>query len=324
MIWMSCWNNCLMATCHQFNASLYSALFPFSLRIFATMRLIPLGYLKTTQRGESSTCAYHRPPTRWLQGESTNQYAQHSLYKCTTQSSADSSTSMPLQRPVRSEIALRKRPWYNTDIAAAKRKRRRLERKWLSNGKSEIDRKVLCVQKNVVNTLLKKAKRSYYVGLIEDCGDDSRQLFSVANRLLNRKQSSPFQSHTDSSAMAETFIKYFRTKVKTISDSLCPDESSHKSLTSASLEILKPTDPDEILSLLRRLPPKSCPLDPVPTILLKDCSSTFAPIISLIVNLSIDQANVPSCLKTAYMYITPLLKKTFLGPRFAQYLPPSV
>ena len=54
----------LMATCHQFNASLYSALFPFSLRIFATMRLIPLGYLKTTQRGESSMCAYHRPPTR--------------------------------------------------------------------------------------------------------------------------------------------------------------------------------------------------------------------------------------------------------------------
>ena len=56
----------LMATCHQSNASLYSALFPFSLRIFATMRLIPLVYLKTTQRGESSMCAYHRPPTRWL------------------------------------------------------------------------------------------------------------------------------------------------------------------------------------------------------------------------------------------------------------------
>ena len=53
--------------CHQFNASLYSALFPFSLRIFATMtsmRLIPLRYLKTTQRGESSMCAYNRPPTR--------------------------------------------------------------------------------------------------------------------------------------------------------------------------------------------------------------------------------------------------------------------
>ncbi|XP_072172352.1 uncharacterized protein [Diadema setosum] len=157
-------------------------------------------------------------------------------------------------------------PWYNSDIAAAKRKRRRLERKWLSNGKSEIDRKLLCAQKNVVNSLLKKAKRSYYVGLIEDCGEDSKRLFSVANRLLNRKQSSPLPSHTDSSAMAETFIDYFRNKVETISNSLCPDESAQEPLTTASLEILKPTDPDEVQALLRRLPPKSCSLDPVPTV----------------------------------------------------------
>ncbi|XP_071492587.1 uncharacterized protein [Diadema antillarum] len=156
-------------------------------------------------------------------------------------------------------------PWYNSDIAAAKRKRRRLERKWLSNGKSEIDRKLLCAQKNVVNSLLKKAKRSYYVGLIEDCGEDSKRLFSVANRLLNRKQSSPLPSHTDSSAMAETFIDYFRNKVETISNSLCPDESAQEPLTTASLETLKPTDPDEVQALLRRLPPKSCSLDPVPT-----------------------------------------------------------
>ncbi|XP_071476415.1 uncharacterized protein [Diadema antillarum] len=156
-------------------------------------------------------------------------------------------------------------PWYNSDIAAAKRKRRRLERKWLSNGKSEIDWKLLCAQKNVVNSLLKKAKRSYYVGLIEDCGEDSKRLFSVANRLLNRKQSSPLPSHTDGSAVAETFIDYFRKKVETISNSLCPDESAQEPLTTASLETLKPTDPDEVQALLRRLPPKSCSLDPVPT-----------------------------------------------------------
>ena len=207
-------------------------------------------------------------------------------------------------------------PWFNSDIAEAKRKRRRLERKWLSSDKNEIDRKLFCAQKNVVNSLLKKAKRSYFVGLIEDCGDDSKQLFSIANRLLNRKQSSPLPSHTDSSALAETFIKYFRTKVKTISDSLCPDESAHESLTSASLETLMPTDSDEVQSLIRRLPPKSCPLDPIPTVLLKECSSTFAPIISKIVNLSIDQCNVPSCLKTAY--ITPLLKKPSLDPDVLQ------
>ena len=47
-------------------------------------------------------------------------------------------------------------------------------------------------------------------------------------------------------------------------------------------------------------------------LLLKDCSLIFAPIISQIVNLSIEQACVPSLLKCAH--ITPLLKKPSLDP----------
>ena len=61
-----------------------------------------------------------------------------------------------------------------------------------------------------------------------------------------------------------------------------------------------------------KLPPKFCKLDPIPTILLKDCSLLFAPIISQIVNLSIEQAKVPSILKCAH--ITPVLKKPSLDP----------
>ena len=213
-------------------------------------------------------------------------------------------------------------PWFNSDISAAKRKRRRLERKWRSNGKLHIDRELWCAQKNLVNSLLMKAKRSHYVGLVEDCGSDSRKLFSLANRLLNRKQSTPLPCHTDSHAMAETFIQFFQTKVRTICDSLHPDESLPQPFTASSLETLHPTDPDEIQSILRNIPPKSCQLDPIPTVLLKDCSSTFAPIISQIVNLSIDQAEVPTCLKIAH--VTPLLKKSSLDPEVLQnYRPVS-
>ena len=61
---------------------------------------------------------------------------------------------------------------------------------------------------------------------------------------------------------------------------------------------------------IRKLPPKSCPLDPIPTILLKDCAPTFAPVISEIINRSIDEATVPSDLKSAH--IRPLLKKKSL------------
>ena len=205
-------------------------------------------------------------------------------------------------------------PWYNSDISKAKKQLRRLERKWRNNGKLQIDRESFCAQRNRVNYLVSQAKRSYHTGLIEACGDDHKKLFNVANRLLNRKQSSPLPTHADSNSMAETFIQFFHSKVKKIRDSLSPNVVLLKPepVTSSTLETFHHTTADEILSLLRKLPPKSCPLDPVPTILIMDCPSTFAPIISQIANLSIDQATVPSVLKTAL--IRPLLKKTLFGP----------
>jgi len=60
-----------------------------------------------------------------------------------------------------------------------------------------------------------------------------------------------------------------------------------------------------------KLRPKFCPSDPVPTILLKDCAPTFAPIIYQIVNLSAGHATVPSVLKTPLIRL--LLKKPSLA-----------
>lgn len=74
---------------------------------------------------------------------------------------------------------------------------------------------------------------------------------------------------------------------------------------------------DEIQALMGRLPAKSGQLDPVYTILIKDCSSSFASLISQIVNLSIDQAYVPSGLKTAY--ILPFSKKPKLDSEMLNY-----
>ena len=203
-------------------------------------------------------------------------------------------------------------PWYNSEISAAKKERRRLERRWRRNGKLQIDREQFCTQRDQVNYLVSKAKRSYHTKLIEDCGADNKKLFNVANRLLNRNQSSPLPKHTDGKAMAESFIDYFNLKVQKIRLSLSTNVTypKLKLVTSSTLDTFQPTSTDEILQLLRKLPPKSCPLDPIPTILLKDCALTFAPIISEIINRSIDEATVPSALKLAL--IRPLLKKPSL------------
>ena len=63
-------------------------------------------------------------------------------------------------------------------------------------------------------------------------------------------------------------------------------------------------------------------MDPLPSKLLKDCSSTFAPILSSLVNLSLEQAHVPSSVKIAY--ISPLWKKPSLDRNSLQnYRPVS-
>ncbi|XP_041479574.1 uncharacterized protein LOC121427303 [Lytechinus variegatus] len=208
----------------------------------------------------------------------------------------------PKERKVRIHVDS---PWYNDNIRSQKKKRRRLERQWRQSS-LHIHRELFSAQRDLVNSLVKRAKRSYYVAIIEDCHDDSKKLFSVANRLLNRRQSSPLPSHSDSSQMASTFLHFFQTKVKMICDSLAPDESPHSQLTSSSFDTIQPTTPDEIMLLFRKLPSKSCQSDPIPTRLLKDCSPSVAPILSHLINMSIEQAYVPPSLKVAL--ITPLLK----------------
>ena len=95
--------------------------------------------------------------------------------------------------------------------------------------------------------------------------------------------------HTDGKAMAESFIDYFSLKVQKICLSLITNVvyPKPKPVTSSTLDTFQPTYADEILQLLRKLPPVSCALDTIPTILLKDCALTCARIISKIINRSI-------------------------------------
>ncbi len=68
----------------------------------------------------------------------------------------------------------------------------------------------------------------------------------------------------------------------------------------------------EIEHLIALIPNKTCSLDPIPTWLLKQCSSQLAPIILNIVNRSLATSQVPQNLKSAV--VRPLLKKPNADP----------
>ena len=75
--------------------------------------------------------------------------------------------------------------WYNDEIADAKKKRRRLERKWRSN-RLDCDRANYLAQCDVVNKLLHKAREEYYSTIIRDNAHDQRVLFQTVEKLFQK------------------------------------------------------------------------------------------------------------------------------------------
>ena len=84
-------------------------------------------------------------------------------------------------------------------------------------------------------------------------------------------------------------------------------ESDDKTLSS-----FEPATEDEVKKLLTKTSSATCALDPLPTPLLKECSSVLLPILTKIINLSLSGAEVPLTMKQAL--VKPLLKKTILDP----------
>ena len=68
----------------------------------------------------------------------------------------------------------------------------------------------------------------------------------------------------------------------------------------------------DVSELLCKMTIKSCPLDPVPASVLKQCTSVLLPVMTQIVNLSLNLAALPDSFKLALFTLNPLLKKSTL------------
>ena len=110
-------------------------------------------------------------------------------------------------------------PWYNEDIGNEKRKQRRLEHKWHSS-RLESDRVSCREQYSVVNTMLYKAKESYYSSLIQDNAHNTRLLFRSIDKLLQRQTEQHYPSADNDQQLANAFADFFTSKIERIREEL--------------------------------------------------------------------------------------------------------
>ena len=91
------------------------------------------------------------------------------------------------------------------------------ERKWRSS-RLESDRvsyieQCIC---SVVNTMLYKAKESYYSSLIQDKAHNTRLLFRSIDKLLQRQTEQHYPSADNDQRLANSFADFFTFKIERI------------------------------------------------------------------------------------------------------------
>lgn len=203
--------------------------------------------------------------------------------------------------------------WYTDNIRAAKQKRRQAERLWRKTGLS-VHRDIFMTRREEVNNLIQQSKSDFYQNKISECQGNTKELFKVVNTLLG-KSKAPALPSRPVAQLVEDFSTFFITKVKDIKASINPLSSSTPLLqqhyqVQSNLTDLVPASSDEIQRLISASPSKQCDLDPLPTKLLKACSQQLTPVITDIVNKSLENGEFPQVFKTAL--VSPLLKKPTL------------
>ena len=221
-------------------------------------------------------------------------------------------------------------PCYNDEIRAAKQCRRKLERQWRKS-RSDHHRALYVNQCKFVTTLLKRAKAEYYQTKVIECKKDQKALFRVLNELMHRNNNdgNVIANGIPCDDLAERLTHYFIEKIDHIRDHLVntPD------LTNIDHPVtVVPSSPLFSLSAFKHVrekaaeravqsrPSKHCPLDPIPTWLLKNSIDILAPYLTELANQSFSSGVFPYDLKTAIL--KPLLKKLGLDPENFENLGP--
>ena len=158
---------------------------------------------------------------------------------------------------------------------------------------------------------------------VKDCRGYVKGLYKMVNTLMGTSSDNPLPNHTSNKDLTEEFADFFMDKIQKIRDNLTryPTYEPTKKITTRLAE-LRPFGQTEVKKIILSMKSKSCMLDALPTRLLEQCIEDILPIITNLVNISLQQGIFASEWKTSI--IRPLLlKKPNSDPIPSNYHPVS-
>ena len=172
---------------------------------------------------------------------------------------------------------------------------------------------------------LSAAKCSLFSDAIIEAKGDQKKLYSIIKSLTAVKSDMPLPHHTSLQQLAEDFRQFFikniediRTELNAPANLPIPQSSSYTGNHLTKFNQLTHADVNKLVMSSKTT---SCDLDPIPTSLLKDHITILTPIITKMINLSLQTGEFPTEWKLAF--VKPLLKKPGLATTLKNYRPIS-
>ena len=111
-------------------------------------------------------------------------------------------------------------PWYCSDIGDAVRNHRKLERTWRADVKNKNKWAAFDKQWKVTQVIIRKREEEYYHLLFMKKASNPKEVFNIANALLERNNISPLPECSSLTKLANGFNNFFFDKITSIRDNI--------------------------------------------------------------------------------------------------------
>ena len=213
------------------------------------------------------------------------------------------------------------KPWFSDEILHQKHVVRRLENIWRKY-KQEDQYKAFKAARNQYIYQINSEKTATLSQKVLGAKGNTKKLYQIVAELTGKKSDNPMPPGEGDSTVAEKFADHFMCKIAKIRDSL-QDYPKYEPRMKEVPEVdqFEELTEEEVTKLISELNTKSCEIDTIPASMVKEYVNELLPVITKLVNLSLQTGTFPEKWKEAI--VRPLLKKRGLELEYANYRPVS-
>lgn len=178
-------------------------------------------------------------------------------------------------------------PWFNDELHSAKQEKRRAERRYVSTG-LEIHKQIYSDCCKSYNKLLTSVKTDFYNTKISSV--DQSQLFKLVSQFFHSNKNIPLPKHETLESLVDDFNNFFINKIENLRHEIDTPavvtssiDAIIKDTCSCSLTAFQRVSPKIVNQIIMASPTKPCPLDPIPSGIIKSLKALLPTIQTLLI-----------------------------------------